>query len=209
MIMATALNMSWKLPVAYFLIPDGFSAEKREELLRTCVYHLNNTGAILTSIVMDNCPVNYATFRKLGCNLSRKFCDLNPATDMKNVSGKYVMALFDPPHLSKLGICFIVQVSHQTYSDAEFFECCVLLKITGAQPWPRINRLKFFQIWFWFCRDIQILKWYCRLKLRGVHHTLESSASNFSKNSAVCITSRVKLHTAESELKSLWFSGCF
>ena len=148
MIMATALNMSWKLPVAYFLIPDGFSAEKREELLRTCVYHLNNTGAILTSIVMDNCPVNYATFRKLGCNLSRKFCDLNPATDMKNVSGKYVMALFDPPHLSKLGICFIVQVSHQTYSDAEFFECCVLLKITGAQPWPRINRLKFFQIWF-------------------------------------------------------------
>ena len=109
MIMATALNMSWKLPVAYFLIPDGFSAEKREELLRTCVYHLNNTGAILTSIVMDNCPVNYATFRKLGCNLSRKFCDLNSATDMKNISGKYVMALFDQPHLSKLGICFIVR----------------------------------------------------------------------------------------------------
>jgi len=104
MLMATALNMSWKLPIAYFLIPDGFSAVKREELLRTCVHHLNNTGAIITSIVMDNCPVNHATFRKLGCNLSRKFCDLNTSTDMKNICGKNVMALFDPPHLSKLGM---------------------------------------------------------------------------------------------------------
>ena len=103
MIMATALNMSFKIPVAYFLIPDGFSAEKRADLLRTCIFHLNNTGAVVTNIVMDNCPVNYATFRRLGCYLTRKYHEINTATDMKNIAGKYVYALFDPPHLSKLG----------------------------------------------------------------------------------------------------------
>jgi hypothetical protein len=64
MIMATALNMKWKLPVGYFLLPDSFSSEKRAELLRNCIFHVNNTGAVITSLVMDNCPVNYATFRR-------------------------------------------------------------------------------------------------------------------------------------------------
>ena len=103
LIMVTALNMSLKIPVAYFLIPNGFSAEKRADLLRTCIFHLNNSGAVVTNIVMDNCPVNYATFRRLGCHLVRKYEDIRTATDMKNIAGKYICALFDPPHLSKLG----------------------------------------------------------------------------------------------------------
>lgn len=64
LIMATALNMRWKLPVGYFLLPDSFSGEKRAELIRNCIFHVNNTGAVITSLVMDNCPVNYATFRR-------------------------------------------------------------------------------------------------------------------------------------------------
>ena len=111
LIMVTALNMSLKIPVAYFLIPNGFSAEKRADLLRTCIFHLNNSGAVVTNIVMDNCPVNYATFRRLGCHLVRKYEDIRTATDMKNIAGKYVCALFDPPHLSKLG----------TYASVKFF----------------------------------------------------------------------------------------
>lgn len=103
MIMATALNMDWKLPVAYFLIADSFSSDKRAELIRTCVFHLNNTSAVVTNLVMDNCPTNYATFRRLGCNLARRFEDLNTATDIKNNCDKPILALFDPPHLSKLG----------------------------------------------------------------------------------------------------------
>ena len=63
--MATALNMSFKVPVGYFLLPDAFTSEKRAELLRNCIYHVNTTGAVVTNIVMDNCPVNYATFRRL------------------------------------------------------------------------------------------------------------------------------------------------
>ena len=63
--MATALNMSFKVPVGYFLLPDAFTSEKRAELLRNCIYHVNTTGAVVTNLVMDNCPVNYATFRRL------------------------------------------------------------------------------------------------------------------------------------------------
>lgn len=103
MIMVTALNMSFKIPIAYFLIPDGFSAEKRADLLRTCIFHLNNSGAVVTNIVMDNCPVNYATFKRLGCRLARKYSDIKTATNMRNTAGKYILALFDTPHLSKLG----------------------------------------------------------------------------------------------------------
>ena len=65
MMMATALNMSFKVPVGYFLLPDAFSSEKRAELLRNCIFHVNTTGAIVTNLVMDNCPVNYATYRRL------------------------------------------------------------------------------------------------------------------------------------------------
>ena len=39
----------------------------------------------------------------------------------------------------------------------------------------------------------------CRVKLRGVHHTAESSDPNFSKNSAVCITPQAP-RTAELEV---------
>jgi hypothetical protein len=103
MLMVTCLNMDWKLPIAYFLLPDGFKSDGRAELLRQALQKLNETGAIVTNIVMDNCPVNYSTFRKLGCTLSRTFQELDTCTDVKNNLGKYVMALFDPPHLSKLG----------------------------------------------------------------------------------------------------------
>ena len=102
MLIVTSLNMDWKLPVAYFLVPDGFPSQDRAELLRICLYKLNCTGAIVTNIVMDNCPLNYATFRKLGCKLTRNFQELDPSTDIKNNFGKHVLALFDPPHLSKL-----------------------------------------------------------------------------------------------------------
>lgn len=102
MLIVTCLNMDWKLPVGYFLLPDGFKSTECAELLRICLYKLNSTGAVVTNIVMDNCPVNYATFRRLGCKFSRNFQELDTSTDIVNNMGKYVMALFDPPHLCKL-----------------------------------------------------------------------------------------------------------
>jgi hypothetical protein len=86
------------------MLPDGFSSVKRAELIRLFLNKLNCTGAIVTNLVMDNCAVNYATFRFLGCKLSSCYEDLNTAADIKNNMGKHVIALFDPPHLLKLGI---------------------------------------------------------------------------------------------------------
>ena len=86
MLMVTCLNMDWKLPIAYFLIGDGFKAATRSDLIRQCIYKLNITGAIVTNVVMDNCPVNYATFRSLGCKLSRNYQILDTATDILTLS---------------------------------------------------------------------------------------------------------------------------
>lgn len=121
MIMATALNMDWKLPIAYFLLADSFSSDKRAELIRTCIFHLNNTGAVLTNLVMDNCPTNYATFRRLGCILSRNYRELNTATDMKNIVGKNILAMFDPPHLSKLGKYFKFYITYALFCSYGHF----------------------------------------------------------------------------------------
>ena len=73
---------------------------------------------------------------------------------------------------------------------------------------PLINRLKYFRLLLQFQRDIRIKKKknsavciplrsqtrrcasYRGVKLRGVHHTTESSDEKFSKNSAVCISLR-------------------
>ena len=101
-LMVVALNSSWKLPVAYFLIPDRFSSKNRAELISHCILKLNETGAVLTNVVMDNCPVNYATYRELGCKLTRNPETLNTNLSYKNNIGIDVVALFDPPHLSKL-----------------------------------------------------------------------------------------------------------
>jgi len=121
MLMVTALNMGWKLPIAYFLLPDSFSSQKRAELIRMCLYKLNLTGAVVTNIVMDNCPVNYATFRWLGCKLSHSYEELDTCTDVKNNLGMYVMALFDPPHLAKLGTFSIKNVQFSCYIFPDCF----------------------------------------------------------------------------------------
>jgi hypothetical protein len=134
--------MSWKLPIAYFMLPDGFPSVKRAELIRLCLYKLNCTGAIVTNLVMDNCAVNYATFRFLGCKLSRCYEDLNTATDIKNNMGKHVLALFDPPHLAKLGIFLqitMVAPPHHFITSLkglyhEIFNTCFFINLTSFGP---------------------------------------------------------------------------
>ena len=90
------------LPIAYFLLPDKFNGNQRAELLRQAIFKLNGTGAVVTNLVMDNCPVNYSSYRSLGCTFSKKYDNLNTATDLTNIQGKHVLAMFDPPHLIKL-----------------------------------------------------------------------------------------------------------
>ena len=71
---------------------------------------------------------------------------------------------------------------------------------------PLINRVKYFQIQCWFCRDIKIFKT-SRVKLRGVHHTVESDFAVYiipRSQTPRCASYRgVRLrsvhHTAESD----------
>ena len=110
-------------------------------------------------------------------------------------------------YLNKL--CFVRIIRRQNTIPPFFYD--------SNPSWPLINRLKYFQIRFRFCRDIQILKklrsvhptvesdsavcitpWsqtprcasYHGVKLPGVHRTARSQVTNFSKNSAVCIPMR-------------------
>ena len=83
---------------------------------------------------------------------------------------------------------------------------------------PMINRLKYFRIRFRFRWDIQTFN-----KLRGAHHTSESSSAvciipqsqapqciPLRSQAPQCASHRgVKLHTMESKSKSLEVSGCF
>lgn len=118
--MATALNMKWKLPVAYFLLPDGFSSEKRAELIRNCIFHLNSTGAIVTSLVMDNCPVNYATFRRYRY-YAKLFTETLNNFKYKSPSFSYTV--------------FLQPFSHQLFELCDFFTSNLQLikfKITGC-----------------------------------------------------------------------------
>lgn len=102
MLFVVSINSDWKVPIAYFLLPDKFKGRNRAELIRQAVYKLNDTGAVITNIVMDNCPVNYSTYKSLGCEFSRKYEDLDTSTELKNTKGKSILALFDAPHLLKL-----------------------------------------------------------------------------------------------------------
>ena len=55
---------------------------------------------------------------RLGVQLARNFNDLNTALDMKNNLGRNVLALFDPPHLSKLGKFFITRICAKPKRDS-------------------------------------------------------------------------------------------
>ena len=97
-----SINNDWKVPIGYFLLPDKFTGHQRSELIRQAVFKLNNTGAVVTNIVMDNCPVNYSTYRSLGCCFSKIYENLDTTTGLLNKLGKPILAMFDPPHLIKL-----------------------------------------------------------------------------------------------------------
>ena len=52
-------------------------------------------------------PHSDTTMQRLGVKLVREYNELDTALDMKNNLGRNVLALFDPPHLSKLGKYFM------------------------------------------------------------------------------------------------------
>ena len=92
--LATCLNEGWSLPLGYFLISAKFTAEERAIKIMECINKLNPTGAVVTNIVMDNCPVNQKTVLQLGADLNPD--NLNCLLNIHNVLGQKIVLIMDP-----------------------------------------------------------------------------------------------------------------
>lgn len=73
-LMVTALNGSWNLPVGYFLT-NGVSAEQKTSLLKMCIDLLINSGVQVGSVTFDGCPANFSMAKILRCNLKGNTID--------------------------------------------------------------------------------------------------------------------------------------
>lgn len=50
--MVVAVNGSWKIPVAYFLL-DGLSGQERANIVTQCLYKLHDIGVRIVSLTCD------------------------------------------------------------------------------------------------------------------------------------------------------------
>jgi hypothetical protein len=97
--MAVALDGSWKLPCAYFLIV-GLTGVERANLVRECITKLCNIGVRVTSLTCDGPSCNFSMFKELGANIdptTMKSWFPHPVNDQLKV-----YALLDACHMLKL-----------------------------------------------------------------------------------------------------------
>ncbi|VEN64055.1 unnamed protein product [Callosobruchus maculatus] len=97
--MVVALNGTWKIPVAYFLI-NKLCASEKANLLLNCLEFVHETGVEIVSVTFDGAPTNLSMCRVLGAdfkdteNLKTYF--LHPVTENK------VFIFLDMCHMFKL-----------------------------------------------------------------------------------------------------------
>ncbi|XP_071384885.1 DNA transposase THAP9 [Centroberyx affinis] len=67
-LMVVAINESWKIPVAYFLI-DGLTGEERANIINECLQRLHGIGVRTVSLTCDGPSCHFAMLRALGAKL--------------------------------------------------------------------------------------------------------------------------------------------
>ena len=67
-VMAVAVDASWKVPIAYFLV-SGMTAAERANLIRECLNRLHAIGAIVTSLPCDGPSCHFSMIKDLGANI--------------------------------------------------------------------------------------------------------------------------------------------
>jgi len=97
--MAVSLNASWKLPIAYFLI-DHLSAEKKANLIVTCLTKLGAIGVRTANVTCDCPSTNFAVMKLLGAAFDEN--NLQTTFPHPNIPDWHVAVVFDPCHLLKL-----------------------------------------------------------------------------------------------------------
>ena len=88
--MVVAVNSTWKVPCAYFLV-DGLSAIERADLIKICLKRLFDVGASVISLACDGPSCHFSMLFELGVNL-----------DPFNLTTSFPHPLLDVCHMLKL-----------------------------------------------------------------------------------------------------------
>lgn len=97
--MVVAVNASWKLPIAYFLI-NGLSGFQKAELVRTALMKLHSCGVHIISVTCDGPTAHLSMIRDLGAEISAEV--IRASFHHPSSAAQDVAVFLDPCHMIKL-----------------------------------------------------------------------------------------------------------
>ncbi|KAL2085045.1 hypothetical protein ACEWY4_020563 [Coilia grayii] len=184
-LMVVAINGSWKIPIAYFLINSMTGAE-RANVIRESLVRLHAIGVQVVSLTCDGPSQNFSMIRELGAELD--IMDMRPYFYHPQEQTQKIHVLLDPCHMIKL--------LRNVYSTAG-----VLTRDDGQEiKWQYIEELHKLQ-------EKEGLRLGNKLRLahiewRNQKMKVHLAAQLFSSSVADA------LEYCEQELKRPQFSGC-
>lgn len=98
-LMVVAINQSWKIPIAYFLI-SSMSGAERENLIQESLSRLHEIEVRIVSLTCDGPSQNIAMIRELGAKLDTM--DMKPDFFHPEAPTQKVHVLLDPCQILKL-----------------------------------------------------------------------------------------------------------
>lgn len=98
-LMVVAINESWKIPIAYFLI-NSMTAKERANVVRESLVRLHAIGVRVISLTCDGPSQNLAMIKELGANLD--ILDMRSYFLRPEDHTQKVHVLLDPCHMLKL-----------------------------------------------------------------------------------------------------------
>ena len=184
-IMVVAINESWKIPIAYFMISSLTGAE-RANIIRESLSHLHAIGVKVVSLTCDGPSQNFTMIQELGAKIN--ITNMSPHFLHPEDQTQKVHVLLDPCHMLKL--------IRNAFSTAE-----VLETENGKQiRWQYIEELHKLQ-------EKEGLRLGNKLRMAHIHWRQQKmkvhlAAQLFSSSVADA------LEYCEQELKYLQFRGC-
>ena len=98
-LMAVAINESWKILVGYFLI-DGMTGEERANVIKDCLHQLHDIGVRTISLTCDGPTCNISMIRALGATMDAQ--EMSPFFPHPADPSRKVHVILDVCHMLKL-----------------------------------------------------------------------------------------------------------
>lgn len=95
-LMVTAINACWKLPIAYFFIAS-MTGEQRANVVKMAIEMLYHINIFVRGLTFDGASSNISMATNLGCNFNLN--NFNPFFIFKDLK---IYAFYDPCHMLKL-----------------------------------------------------------------------------------------------------------